>query len=108
MNEAVRAGLQKYATFTGRSSRSEYWFFILFGWLCGIGAGFIAGIAHASALQFLPSLALFIPNIAVGIRRMHDTDHSGWFVLVPIYNIILLCTKGTEGSNRFGEPSIPA
>ena len=47
-------------------------------------------------------LAVLIPSIAVGIRRMHDVDKSGWFILIPIYNLILAITDGTKGANRFG------
>jgi uncharacterized membrane protein YhaH (DUF805 family) len=47
-------------------------------------------------------LAIFLPSLALAIRRMHDVDKSGWYSLIPIYNLILLCTEGTTGDNRFG------
>jgi len=46
-------------------------------------------------------LAVLVPSIAVGIRRMHDTDHSGWFLLIPIYNLLLTVQEGQRGDNRF-------
>ena len=48
------------------------------------------------------SLVAFLPGLAVGVRRMHDVGKSGWFILVPIYNLILALTKGDEGTNEFG------
>lgn len=48
------------------------------------------------------SLAIFIPSLALGIRRMHDNDKSGWYIIFPFYNIVLLFTSGTKGVNRFG------
>ena len=59
-----------------------------------------AGITNLSTLFVLPIL---LPQLAVSVRRMHDTDHSGWFLLVPIYNLILLCTASTSGSNKHGD-----
>jgi uncharacterized membrane protein YhaH (DUF805 family) len=59
-----------------------------------------AGITNLSTLFVLPIL---LPQLAVSVRRMHDTDHSGWFLLVPIYNLILLCTASTPGSNKHGD-----
>ena len=50
----------------------------------------------------LYSLVAFLPGLAVGVRRMHDVGKSGWFILVPIYNLILALTKGDEGTNEFG------
>ena len=50
----------------------------------------------------LYSLAVLLPSVAVGVRRMHDTDHSGWWILLPIVNLIFACTEGTRGPNRFG------
>jgi uncharacterized membrane protein YhaH (DUF805 family) len=49
------------------------------------------------------SISLALPVITVGIRRMHDVDRRGWFLLIPIYSLVLLISKGTEGRNRFGD-----
>jgi uncharacterized membrane protein YhaH (DUF805 family) len=54
-------------------------------------------------LGYLPFLALFIPSIAVGCRRMHDVGRSGWFQLVPIYNLILALTPSNPGTNKYGD-----
>lgn len=97
--------LKKYATFQGRARRKEYWFFILFSMLLGIGAAIMdAAFFHGTKEAFsgIVRLGIFLPHIAVTIRRMHDVDKSGWFCLIPIYNLILCCTEGTQGGNRFG------
>jgi uncharacterized membrane protein YhaH (DUF805 family) len=104
--EAVAVCLNKYAVFAGRSSRSEYWYFALFTFLASFGAVFL-GIALplgglGDLFGAIVQLALIVPGIAVGVRRMHDVDRSGWFILVPVYNIVLAASKGTDGSNRFG------
>ena len=99
--------LQKYAVFTGRARRKEYWMFILFSMLGGFAMGLVVVISGASdaTLDLVASfyqLFLFVPGLAVGVRRMHDTDRSGWFILVPFYNFYLGCCDGTVGDNRFG------
>jgi len=77
--------------------------FILF--YLNIYYGLIALTFVSSYLAFLSiifSIALLIPSLAVAIRRMHDVDKSGWFVLIPIYNLILACTEGSKGPNQYG------
>ena len=103
MGNAISTCLSKYATFTGRASRSEYWFFVLFTFIVGLVAGFISGIAGSDVIGYAIQVAFWIPGLAVSIRRMHDVDKSGWFILVPIYGFILSVTAGTSGSNRFGD-----
>jgi len=103
MGNAVSACLKKYATFEGRASRSEYWFFALFYIIVSLLSGFIEGITGIMGLGYLPFLALFIPSIAVGCRRMHDVGRSGWFQLVPIYNLILALTPSNPGTNKYGD-----
>ena len=95
--------LQNYAVFTGRANRSEYWYFVLFNLIFSFVIGFIAGFIKIPILGSIYSLAVLIPGIAVGVRRMHDVDKSGWFLLVPIYNLILACTEGTIGENQYGD-----
>lgn len=65
----------------------------------------ISAIMETPLILWLVILPLFIPQLAVAIRRIHDTDRSGWFYLVPFYNIVLLFLKGTPGENRFGAPA---
>jgi len=103
MGDAISTCLSKYATFSGRASRSEYWFFVLFTALVGFISGIIAGVVGSDVLGYAIQAAFWIPGLAVSIRRMHDVDKSGWFVLVPIYGFILSVTPGTVGSNRFGD-----
>ena len=107
--------LKNYATFDGRARRKEYWYFFLVNTLISIFSGFVFGVVgaltkHPELAHFstLYSLATLIPSIAVGIRRMHDTDHSGWWMLCPFYNLVLCCMAGNEKPNRFGpDPKAP-
>lgn len=59
-------------------------------------------VANNPSVDLIISLIFIIPSIAVGVRRMHDVGKSGWFILIPIYNLILACTKGDDGSNEYG------
>jgi len=95
--EAIRTCFAKYADGTGRATRSEFWYFYLFYVVV-----WVTVTAIDIPLLTMGLLVLIIPNIAVSVRRMHDIDKSGWFVLIPIYNLVLLATPGTVGANRFG------
>jgi len=97
-----------YANFNGRASRQEYWMFFLFNVIFAGALSFIEGLTgmfgtDESILANIYSLAVAIPSIAVGVRRMHDTGKSGWFLLIPIYNFILLVTQCESNSNKYGE-----
>ena len=100
------AVLKQYAVFSGRARRKEYWMFFLFNVIITFVLAFVLGFAGAGdggeVIVNIYSLAVLIPGIAVGVRRMHDTDHSGWWILLPIVNLIFACTEGTPGPNRFG------
>jgi uncharacterized membrane protein YhaH (DUF805 family) len=109
--EAVQAALSKYAVFSGRSRRSEYWYFTLFNYLMYAVAYIVALFIPAvgGILILIIALAMIIPAIAVGVRRFHDIDRSGWWWLiafVPLVGgfllIVWFCTPGTPGDNRFG------
>ncbi|NSX56497.1 DUF805 domain-containing protein [Parasulfitobacter algicola] len=113
--EAVKTCFSKYVTFSGRARRSEYWYFTLFNFLVGIVLGIVDGVISGGdpdsvgIFGTIYSLAVFLPGLAVAIRRLHDTDRSGWWyllVFIPIIGWIVLlvffCTNGTEGENRFG------
>lgn len=103
MIEYVKKVFQNYATFTGRANRPEYWWFFLFNILVGIGFNILSLMIPAIVyLNILYTLATIIPSIAVGVRRMHDVGKSGWFILIPIYNLILFCTEGDNGTNEYG------
>ncbi len=90
---------EKYATFSGRASRSEYWWF----WLATAIIGWVAGYI-STILSWIIGLALFIPGLAVAVRRIHDSEHSGWWVICPIVNLVFLIIPGTEGANKYGDP----
>ena len=95
--------LKKYTLFTGRARRREYWMFFLFSFIIAFVLGFVEGLVHGPGIiASIFYLAILLPSIAVGIRRMHDTDHSGWWLLVPVVNLIFAVTEGTRGDNRFG------
>lgn len=109
--------LQRYADFSGRSRRKEYWMFTLgviivaivlsfVEGALGIG-GMVGGIYGPLTLLFV--LAVIIPSVAVQVRRFHDQDKSGWFVLISfipfvggIIVLVFMCLEGTPGNNRFG------
>ena len=99
---AIRAGFQNYANFKGRASRAEYWWWALFTVILSILLSSINGL-----LGDLGSLVTLLPSIAVAIRRMHDVDRAGWFILVPLYNLYLVLRRGDAGENRFGPPPPP-
>lgn len=103
---AVQSGFRNYKKFSGRASRSEYWWWALFSILVQLVPGFVLGSVGDAAGSVL-SLALLVPTIAVAIRRMHDTNHRGWWMLFPIVNFVFAVTKGNEGENRFGPPPPP-
>jgi uncharacterized membrane protein YhaH (DUF805 family) len=73
-----------------------------------VARGFVEGIlgiaseSKASVLATIYELVILLPATAVGVRRMHDTDHSGWWLLLPIVNLVFAVTEGTRGNNRFG------
>ena len=102
----IKVVRDNYANFKGRASREEYWMFVLFNIIFIFAISFIEGFLfglYSSILSDLYVLALLVPSIAVGIRRMHDTGKSGWFLLIPIYNFILAVTQGESNSNKYGE-----
>lgn len=91
--QAVQSGLQNYANFKDRSSRSEYWWWFLFAILVSVVAAVIDAIIGIQLIQFIVGLALFIPGLAVGVRRFHDIGKSGWFILlglIPILGFFIL------------------
>ena len=107
------AVLKKYAVFSGRARRKEYWMFVLFNLIIAFVLGIIEGLTGIAAesdesiLANIYQLAIFLPTLAVGVRRMHDSNHSGWWLLFPIVNFVFACTEGTTGENRFGsDPKI--
>ena len=120
--EAVSSVYRNYAKFDGRASRSEYWWFVLFTTLVFLGGFFIGAIAYASSRSsaaygvigiglIVFGLASVIPSIAVGVRRLHDSDKSGWWYLITFIPyigafilLIFFLLPSTPGYNRFGPP----
>lgn len=108
--------LRKYAVFSGRSRRREYWFFALFSWLISIGlviidlfAGTLSAEAGIGLFSGLFGLAMIIPSLAVSVRRLHDIGKSGWWLLIgfiPIIGAIVLivfaCLDSQPGANAYG------
>ncbi|TXI49777.1 MAG: DUF805 domain-containing protein [Lysobacter sp.] len=116
--------LKRYFDFEGRSRRKEYWMFTLLYALLMIAAFVVVGIGAATSgdsgelnalgmlgfsLLGLIVLIFFIPSIAVQVRRFHDQDKSGWFVLLNLIPsigglivLVFMCLEGTPGDNRFG------
>ncbi|MBM6593646.1 DUF805 domain-containing protein [Microvirga pudoricolor] len=112
--------MRQYATFSGRAARPEYWYFVLTVFLATLVL--VAIDAALGTLDAQTRIGLFsgiwgaahiIPGLAVSVRRLHDIDRTGWWVLlaaIPLGNIVLLvfhCQGGTPGPNRFGLPPVP-
>lgn len=104
--------LKDYANFSGRARRKEYWMIgLINGIVCGIifALALISGSAIINIILILYVLAIVIPCMALTARRLHDTEHSGWFYFVsfiplvgPIILLIYLCKAGSTGANRYG------
>lgn len=115
--------IKKYVTFNGRARRKEYWMFILFNAIFGIVASLLDNLlglnfsseysSYASVstgiIAAVYSLAVFLPTLAVAIRRLHDIGKSGWWLLIsliplagPIWLFVLMVTDGNVGENQYG------
>ena len=99
---AIQSWFRNYVNFKGRATRSEYWWWALFTLIVQIVA---SGVGEG--LGTVVSLVLLVPGIAVAIRRMHDTNHRGWWMLFPIVNFVFALRAGDAGENRFGPPPPP-
>ena len=120
--DAVKICFVKYTNFSGRASRSEFWLFFLFTFVVSLMLGFldplIVGESFIDYDELFPPLstiftiAIIIPSIAVNVRRLHDVNRSGWWLLIEltVIGILLIffwnCKKGDEGENRFGPKPI--
>ncbi|MDE2597226.1 MAG: DUF805 domain-containing protein [Sphingomonadales bacterium] len=112
---------KRYFDFSGRSRRKEYWMFyllvmivyVVLSVLMAMGAPTVdpqtGQLSGGGAMMTLGSMLLglfwlgtIIPSLAVAVRRMHDQDRSGWWILCPILNLVFLFIDGTRGPNRFG------
>ena len=103
--------LKKYAVFRGRARRKEYWMFMLFHVLIVMALSIVDGLSGAkggaSVFGSLYQVATLLPALAAGVRRMHDTDHSGWWLIVPGISLIFALQAGQDGDNRFGPDPQP-
>ena len=110
------AVLKNYAGFSGRARRKEYWMFVLFNIIFTLIAmaldnilGTTAGMLPYGVFYFIYMLAVFIPGLAVGVRRLHDVGKSGWMLLIaiipiigPIWLLVLMVSDSKPGENRHG------
>ncbi|MEI8022825.1 MAG: DUF805 domain-containing protein [Actinomycetota bacterium] len=99
---SIRSGFQNYANFKGRASRAEYWWWVLFTVILGL-----VGSSIHSSLGNAASFVTLLPTLAVAVRRMHDTDHAGWWIFAPIFNLVFGLRQGDTIANRFGPPPPP-
>lgn len=107
--------LKEYANFKGRARRKEYWMFVLVNMIISFVIGFFSGLIDMPMLGSVYSLVLFLPSLAVGARRLHDINKSGWYLLLMllpligwVWLIILHAKEGDEGPNEYGaDPKNP-
>jgi uncharacterized membrane protein YhaH (DUF805 family) len=116
MNLAIECVTKKFATFSGRARRKEYWLYILLylillfvAIVIDVLIGTYDEASGLGAISGILSLVFIIPSMAVSIRRLHDTERVGWWVLISfipilgsIWFVILMCLKGTDGVNHYG------
>jgi uncharacterized membrane protein YhaH (DUF805 family) len=113
-SEAVKSGFDHYTKFDGRAARPAYWWWFLFAILVAIATNILdAIIGSFGVISGLAGLALLLPGLSVAIRRLHDTDHSGWWVLIgliPIIGFIVLLVfylrDSDSGENKYGPPPV--
>ena len=97
-----------YSNFSGRASRSEFWWFYLVTGILGSVTGIIDLVLFGPKLTdpnwftWILQVAIFLPFLAVGVRRIHNHGKSGWFILVPFYNLYLLIVEGQSNNNQYG------
>ena len=115
--------LRNYAVFKGRARRKEYWSFVFlnmfFGWAMALLATLLGILINPSSLgssdertqmvaissslgMIVYGLFVLIPSVAVAVRRMHDTGRNGWWIFVPLANLIFLCRRGQPHENPYG------
>lgn len=124
LTQSVKSVFSKYATFTGRASRSEYWYFTLFntiaivalviistviGAAAGGSDGALGGLLVGYILYAVYGLGVLLPSLAVTVRRLHDTNNSGWLILIglipcigSVVLLVFMILQGTNGENKYG------
>ena len=125
LTQSVKSVFSKYATFTGRASRSEYWYFTLFniiaivalviistiiGAAAGGSDGALGGLLVGYILYVVYGLGVLLPSLAVTVRRLHDTNNSGWLILIglipcigSVVLLVFMILQGTNGENKYGD-----
>lgn len=100
---------KKYCCFEGRAGRAEFWYWVLARFIIGIVSGILDGIIGIGIFRLIFGLALLLPWLGVAVRRLHDTNRSGWWFLlglIPLVGIIILIVfwaqKGQQGENQYG------
>jgi len=113
--QAISSGFSNYVTFSGRAARSAYWYWVLFVCLGEVVTSIIDYVIGLQVTTGLFGLAVLLPGIAIAVRRLHDLDRSGWWILlvfIPLIGAIVLliwyCSRGTAGPNRFGPDPLSA
>ena len=111
--EAIRSGFDHYVKFDGRASRPAFWWWVLFVLLVDVAANLIDLAIGAPIFSSIVGLGLLLPNLSVSIRRLHDTNRSGWWILIgliPLIGWIVLLVfylqQSDSGENRFGPPPV--
>ena len=106
---------KNFANFSRRASRREYWMFFAMNFAVCLILSVIDGVLGFPILGLVYMLAAIVPGIAVSIRRLHDTDRSGWWALIGLIPLVgaigllvLMALPGTPSQNRFGEPEVEA
>lgn len=101
--------LKKYAVFTGRARRREYWMFFLVNFIVGLVLAVIGRVLDLEILQYLYSLAVLLPGLGVSVRRLHDTGRSGWWLLISLVPLIgaivllvFLVSDSQPDTNQYG------
>ncbi|MDN5380528.1 DUF805 domain-containing protein [Streptomyces sp. LB8] len=101
--------LKKYAVFTGRARRREYWMFFLVNFIVGLVLAVIGRVLDLEILQYLYSLAVLLPGLGVAVRRLHDTGRSGWWLLIALVPLIgaivllvFLVSDSQPDTNQYG------
>ena len=109
--EAVKSGFDHYTKFDGRASRPMYWWWVLFAIIAAVVASTIDAIIGTPIISAIVGLGLFLPGLSVAIRRLHDTNRTGWWILIaliPLIGFIVLLVfylqEGDAGDNQYGPP----
>lgn len=102
--------IQKYTEFNGRATRQEYWMFALFNFIISFSILFLVALIEgmlnstnsvANILNLIYTLFILIPSLSVGVRRIHDSGHNGWWIICPIVNFVFLLFPSETSKNKY-------